>query len=372
MAISASVQSNLAIPPGEYLEEVIEDLGMTKDELARRMSRPASKLSAIFRGDKAITPDTALQLEKVVGVPAHIWTGLETEYRLTLARQQEAKAEQRLREEAGLVTKFQYAELFKLGIVEKQTRPADKVLSLQRFFGVTSLKNVMELRRYQAAFRRSIVGSRKPSPEATAAWLRIGEIGAQKMDCAPFDEERLTTQLEHLRKLTTRQPDDFQDDLLTTLANTGVALVICPHLPKTYVHGATFCLGREKAVLMMTMRGKWADVFWFSLFHELGHILLHDRRTVFLECDVSDRTVDKQEAEANRFAEDALIPGEEYRLFTAKGQFYPDDIRRFARIIDIHPGIVVGRLQNDGLLDRAWHNRLRERHEWKTEQGDTG
>ena len=62
--------SDMAVPPGEYLEEVIAELGMTKDELSKRLNRPAPKLSAIFKGEKAITPDTALQLQKVVGVPA--------------------------------------------------------------------------------------------------------------------------------------------------------------------------------------------------------------------------------------------------------------------------------------------------------------
>ena len=80
------VYSDLAIPPGEYLEEVIAELGMSKDELSKRLNRPAPKLSAIFKGEKAITPDTALQLEKVVGVPAHIWNGLEAEYRLVQIR----------------------------------------------------------------------------------------------------------------------------------------------------------------------------------------------------------------------------------------------------------------------------------------------
>lgn len=73
------IHSDLAIAPGEFLEEVIDDLGMTKDEFAVRMNRPAAKLSQIFSGNKAITPDTALQIEKVTGVPAHIWTGLESE-----------------------------------------------------------------------------------------------------------------------------------------------------------------------------------------------------------------------------------------------------------------------------------------------------
>ena len=89
MMTDRSVHSDLAVPPGEYLEEVLEELGMTKDELAKRMDRPAPKLSAIFKGEKAITPDTALRLERGLGVPAHIWIGLESEYRLALARTEE-------------------------------------------------------------------------------------------------------------------------------------------------------------------------------------------------------------------------------------------------------------------------------------------
>ena len=91
MMTEQNIHSDLAIPPGEYLEEVLVELGMTKDELARLMDRPGPKLNAIFKGHKSITPDTALRLEKVVGVPAHIWTGLEAEYRLALARIQDTK-----------------------------------------------------------------------------------------------------------------------------------------------------------------------------------------------------------------------------------------------------------------------------------------
>src|SRR5664280_2040257 len=122
MTTSASIHSDLAIPPGEYLEEVIAELDMSKDELARRMRRPPAKLSAVFKGEKAITPDTALQLEKVVGVPAHIWLGLESEYRLTLARAQSQVEYARLRDESRLVAGYCYSELMKAGVVVKTTK----------------------------------------------------------------------------------------------------------------------------------------------------------------------------------------------------------------------------------------------------------
>ncbi|MGB5750051.1 MAG: HigA family addiction module antitoxin [Desulfobacterales bacterium] len=359
-----TLHSDLPIPPGEYLEEVIEELGMTKDELAKRMNRPAPKLSAIFKGEKAITPDTALQLEIVVGIPAHIWTGLEAEYRLTLAKKQEEQEQNRLKEETYLVTKFQYAELVKFGVVPKRTRPTEKVLELKKFFGVTSLKTVPNLRRYQVAFR---AGKKKRSPEAIAAWLRVGELQALKRPCRSFSRDKLIDALKIIRGMTRQTPDQFISGLHDLLAECGVALVILPHLPQTYANGATFWLGRDKAVMMMTIRYSWADIFWFTLFHEIGHLLKHKRKLVILEGEIDDPEYLNMENEADRFAAEILIPSSEYTAFIKNDQFYKDDINAFATYIGISPGIVVGRLQKEGLIDPSWHNGLRSRFKWRSD-----
>lgn len=363
MVTDTAIHSDLPIPPGEYLEEVLDELGMTKDELAKRMDRPASKLSSIFKGRKAITADTALQLEKVVGVPAHIWTGLEAEYRLALARQQEEKERERLKEEMPLIKLFCYSNLANMGAVPKFTKGTDKVLALQKFFGVTSLYNVRTVRRYAAAFRCGR-GKNERSPEAVAAWLRLGELRAREIECAPFDKSRLETALTEIRAMTMQSPDKFLTRLIGLLAGVGVALVLCPHLPKTYAHGATFPLGRKKAALMLSIRGKWADIFWFSLFHELGHILLHDRNMIFVEYDNGDPKIQKQEKEADEFAANTLIPPKKWSAFIGRKSFYSKDIRIFARDVGVDVGIVVGRLQREKFLRPQWHNSLRTRYEW--------
>jgi len=367
MMTDQSVHSDLAVPPGEYLEEVLEELGMTKDELAKRMDRPAPKLSAIFKGEKAITPDTALRLERVVGVPAHIWIGLETEYRLALARAQEVDEQVRLKAESKLLTHYRYADLAKMGEVGKVSRPVDKVRELLNFFGVTSLKTVPSLRRYQPAFRSGKFAHKGYQPEAVVAWLRIGERAAAKRHCQAFDRGALREALAAIRSMTLQPPEQFQPRLQQLLADCGVALVICPHMPSTGIHGATFWLGPGKAVVMMSIRYKWADIFWFSLFHELGHILLHGHTTVILEGVDGDPKLKEQEDQADRFAADTLIPPGPYKKFTEKGRFYAEVIQQFADRVDIAPGIVVGRLQNDGLLRRSWHNGIRRRFEWRQE-----
>lgn len=362
MMIREEIQSDLAIQPGEYLEEIIAEIGMTKTELAHRMNRPAPKLSAIFSGDKAITPDTALLLEKVVGVPAHIWTGLEAEYRLIMARNREETEKQMIRNEVKLVSKYSYSDLVTFGYVAKKTKPTEKVRELQRFFGITSLLNIPHLKRYQATFRQ---GKGERSPEATSSWLRIGELYGQKAEAAIFRKRTLLSALPVIRKMTYQFPEGFVPELQHVLLDAGVVLVFCPHLPKTYLHGATFWLGRHKAVLMMTFRGGWSDIFWFSLFHEIGHLLLHDKQTVFLEDDTSDKELNKHELESDTFAADILIPPDDYNAFLEIGSFYPNDIEEFAHHMEIDPGIVVGRLQHDGFLENSWHNKLRTKYEWK-------
>lgn len=357
MATEETIHSNMAIPPGKYLEEVLEDLGMGKTELAKRMDRPAAKLSAIFKGEKAITPETALRLEKVVGVPAHIWTGLESEYRLALQKQAEEAREEQLKRETHYITKFCYNELVKAGELQPRTQPVEKVKELQRFFGVVSLDKVYDLQFYQAAFRIGKAGSDKHSAEALAAWLQLGWRRAQSIACEQFNKRKLRSKHSALREMTKSPPENFAAELTKCLAECGVALAVLPYLPRTYAHGAAFWQRNDKAVLLITDRCKWADIFWFSLFHEIGHLLLHDKETI-----IENGRDNDIEDEANEFAANALIPRKEFRSLVDHGEFYDEDIVAFAERVGVDPGIVVGRLQHENHIKQSWGNKLRKRY----------
>jgi HTH-type transcriptional regulator / antitoxin HigA len=360
MRTNRALHSDLALPPGEYLAEVIDELGMSQVDVARRMGRPVQAINEIIKGHKAITPDTALQLEQVTGVPAALWTGLEEEYRLVLARQQE---QAQLAEEAELVDPALYRAMAKLGWVKHVRDKLERVRELWKFFGVASLHNLPEVTTYSPAFRLSTAAV--ASSYALAAWLRQGELEARKIAVHPYEAERLKSALSSLRALTLETPEVFLPRAQTLLARCGVALVVLPHLPKTYAHGATFWLTPSKAVVQMSIRGSWADIFWFSLFHELAHVLLHSKRHMFIEgkggADPAWRT---QEDEANSFAGDVLIPPGPYRAFTGQGLFTAGAIRQFAAQRGIAPGVVVGRLQHDSFIERNKVNGLREQYRW--------
>ncbi len=357
MATENVVTSNLAIHPGEYLAEVVRELGMNQAELAQRMDRPVQAINEIMSGAKAIIPETALQLERVTGVPAHIWTGLEAEYRLILAREQDQK---QIEEQSAMVDEFPYAELAKQRLVANTRRPAERVKELCSFFGVVSLRQIREVSDYAPAFR---AGSGKASSNALAAWLRMATRRAIEMQTKPLDKKKLQDAVPDIRRITRERPAIFEPTLKQLLADHGIALIIQPHLPKTYVHGATFWLTPDKAVIVMTLRGSWADVFWFSFFHELGHVLKHGKREVFLEDGESKQHRTELEAEADVFARDSLIPVFEFNEFVEVGDFSPAAILEFADEIEIAPGIVTGRLQHDGKLPPNTHPH-RVRYKW--------
>jgi len=361
MTTNTSYHSDLAIPPGEYLEEVITELGLSKEELAQRMNRPAAKLSAIYKGDKAITPETALQLEKVTSVPAHVWIGLETEYRLTLAREKEKKNHCREKE---YITKFCYNDLVKYGFVAKTFRCEEKITQLYQFFGVTSLETIRDLSRYQVCFRAA---KTQRSPEALVAWLRMGELRARGIFSKPFNPGLLKDKLLQLRNMTNQTPEEFLPELKSSLADAGVAFLVIPHLPKTYAHGATYWINKRKAVLLLSLRGSWADIFWFSFFHELGHILLHDNRYTFIEGEEKELQEEQYEREADTFAANTLIPPQKLQHFLDNKEPTKQSITDLAKAIGIHPGIIVGRLQHEKVIANTWHNDLRARYKWELE-----
>ncbi len=343
--------SDLAIPPGEYLEEVLEEIELNQAELARRMGRPPQAINEIIKGDKAITPETSIQLEKVLGVPAYIWINLESEYQLIKACQSEAE---KAKEEEVLLSEFPYLDLSKLGLVEKTRKPLEKIQSLRRFFGVASLFNLEGVKEYSPAFRQSTKNN--INHKALAAWLRAGSLIADDIECENFCKDTLRSNIADIRALTLDEaPQEFFPKLKFILQKCGIALVVIPHFKKTATSGATFWTKKEKAVVMMSLRGSWADMFWFSLFHELGHVLLHDKRKTFLEDGVTDPAWKKQEDEADDFAQKSLIPEKEFRAFKLTYDFSCPSIESFAEIIGIHPGIVTGRLQHENILPYTNH-----------------
>lgn len=344
-------------PPGETLLETIESFGMSQVELAERTGRPSKTISEIIKGKAAITPDTALQLEKVLGVPASFWTNREMHYRESLARQQE---QTRLQQQTEWLKTLPIAAMCKKGWIR---RLEDEVLQLQEalsFFAVASPEAWNKTWcGTQVAFKKS--PAFESDPGAVAAWLRKGEIRAQSIQCKPYDQAAFIEALKEARALTVEVPEVFQSRLVQMCAEAGVAVAFVPELPEVRVCGATRWLSQSKALVQLSLRYKTNDHLWFTFFHEAGHIVKHGKRDVFIESNQDKGT---KELEADQFSADFLIPRAKYDTFIRSASLSEIRVRAFAGEIGIAPGIVVGRLQHDKKLPPSHLNALKQRYDW--------
>ena len=337
-----------ATPPGLSLKSRLRALEMSQKELAARTDLNAATISQIITGKAPVTPDVAQRLENAVGMRSILWLRMEAEYQDQLAKLR-AKAEADKQASRQWVRRFPYAELAKRGFVDATQVAGDRFLQLLRFFGVSSPESWEALCKQGlgVTFRRS--PSLKKKPELTSAWIRMAQLESEKAECDDFSKTAFKKSLKAIRELTVRPPEEFAKGMTASCAEAGVALVLVPKLSGAGITAATFWhYGRP--VIAMTIRGRWSDIFWFSFFHEAGHVLLHSKKEMYIS--TSKRSGDGKEDEADEFAGEVLIPPKYDSLLSilAKGRSKASAIRAFAEKIGIHPGIIVGRLQHDGLL----------------------
>ncbi len=361
-AIPQRIPTDYSIPPGETLAEVLEERGMTQAEFARRTARPIKTINEIVKGKAAITPTTAIQFGRVLGIPAAFWNALEANNREDQARLDERKG---LENHVQWVKQFPLKEMLRHGLIRESRDKVEQVSQLLEFFGVSSPDAWGRQWAAQTAQYRQAAGFAVSEP-ALAVWLRWGELDGSKQECAPFDERRFREALTRVRGLTRTDPDTFVPAVQKLCASAGVAVVFTPELPKTRVSGAVRWLTQDKALMQLSLRYKRDDSLWFSFFHEAGHVLLHGRRRGHLDSDQGrGYSLPQEETEANLFASDFLIPSEQYRHIADTHNNSPAVIEAFARRIGIAPGIVVGRLQYDGHI--PWNSpagRLRRSLRW--------
>lgn len=347
-------------PPGESLQDTIEALGMSQVELASRTGRPKKTINEIVRGKAGITPETAIQFERVLGVPSSFWNNRQRHYDEYLAQRSE---DQRLREHRAWLKLFPYDQMVKHGWVERTTSAPEKARELLNFFGVASPEV------WNTHWQKVTVNFRKSQAfeadrYALAAWLRAGEVLARKMVCKRYDKNRFLGVLEEIRNLTVEPAEVFEPRLATSCASCGVAVVFVRELPKIRTSGATRWLSSTKALIQLSLRYRTDDHLWYSFFHEAAHILLHPKRSIFLEQKGNESVM---EDEANRFAADFLIPHNRLSRFLSVNQpprISLAAISQFAKDLGISPGIVVGRLQHDKEIGPQVGNGLKRRFQW--------
>lgn len=352
---------NYAISPGEILADELEMRSMSQKELSKRTGITEKHIISILKAKASITPETAIKFERAIGMPADYWLNLESNYQETKARLAE---EEKLQEHLDWVKRFPFNDMAKLGWLPKKTAAKDKLVELLQFLGIASVDQWEEVwPKVSVAYRQN--NTHEVFPEAISAWLRRGEIEASKIGCAPYNKAKFRKALDTIRELTENDPEVFIPVMQRACAEAGVAVVFVPSIPKTGISGATRWVHSDKAIIQLSLRYKTNDHFWFTFFHEAGHILLHGKKELFLESQ--NGLANEKEEEANTFAQHELIPSKAMMRFIVDGNFTKNAIKAFAKEAGIAPGIIVGQLQHRGLLNFKTHNDLKQSYKWHHE-----
>ncbi len=344
-----------AVPPGWILGERLEAEGIAQAEFARRCGRSPKLISEIVSGKAPLEPGTALQFERVLGIDAGIWLGIEAEYRLHQAREAEAR---KAAVSAEWVEAFPVGELVKRGCFENPESDIEAMSKLLAFFRVGSVEAwIARYGRANAAYRHS--AKFESGEAALATWLRLGEIEAERRKCAEYNESRFRHAVRTIRGLTREPIVEALRQTEGLCSEAGVALALVQPLPGTALSGAAWWLSPRKAVIQLTDRHKFDDRLWFTFFHEAAHILLHSKKGVFVDEAVGDGA--ELEAEADEWASNTLIPPRAWRRFVATSPCSKHAVKAFADEQGIAPGIVVGRLQHEEILPWTHMNGLKVR-----------
>jgi HTH-type transcriptional regulator / antitoxin HigA len=339
------------VTPGRILSRELEARGWTQKDLAEIMNRPVQTICAIVNAKKEITPETAIELETAFDIPAEFWTNLETNYRLNLAKKnfdyhkeyQEIARRRRLYELAPI------SELIKRQWLPETKNIDELERTVCEFMGINS---PLETPQIAVNFRHN--QDLEPENRALICWLKRVENLVKRQSVAKFNRERLKTAIPEI--LSYSQNPEYISKIPSLLNSLGVHFVIVGHLSKTYLDGATFMMG-DHPVIALTLRYNRLDSFWFTLMHELAHIIAN-HQGVYID-DLSHLEDNPQEKEADQISREWLINSQVLEEFVSANspRFSTKAIALFAQSQNRHPGIIIGCLQYDGKIPYKNHRK---------------
>ena len=335
-------EDTIAFHPGYYIEEIIEEGGYSQKDFAKRLGTTPKNLSLLLRGQQNLSPDIALKLSKLLGTSATYWLNLQSKYDSILA---EKNAEIELKEEIEVLKMLGYGYFRDcFGLPDLPRKLKQQVKELRQLLGVASL-TVLKDPDMAVSFRSSESDLKESNIVKANAMVQLAVNEALGTDAPKYDEKKFKAAVQYALTLTSNH-SDFYPLVRDAFKDAGVIFVVLPNISGSKTNGATKRLG-SKIMLMVNDRCSYSDIFWFTLLHEAGHILNKDFGISF-DIDTGDK-----ESVADQYAQDALIDPVAYKAFVQDGHFSPKNIKSFAREIDRDPGIVVGRLMRDELIDHS-------------------
>lgn len=347
----------IAFHPGYYIKEIVDESGITQEDFAKRLGTTPKNLSLLIRGEQTLSIDIAMKLSRLIGTSVNYWLNLQKAYDSLIA---EFKSEEELEQERIVFKNLDY-KYFRdnFGLPDLPRKTDEQIMQVRRFLGVATL-TVLAKKDMTVSFRSSKDDIADAGIIKANAMVQIAINQALKKEAPKFNKVKFEEAIEYALTLT-KNHNEFYPLICKAFSEAGVIFVILPNLTGSKINGATKKIG-DNVMLMVNDRRLNSDSFWFTLFHEIGHIINGDYGISF------EKETGIKEDAADRYAEDALIPPEKYGAFVKRKRFDIVAINEFANYINRDPGIVLGRLQNDGLVrfDDWTLSSLRHKYRVKT------
>lgn len=362
------ISRDLIIHPGETIADVLEERGITQAELATRTGVSTAYVSSVISGKKNISTKFAMSLEYALGVSKSFWLNLQANYDAELLEfnkeltitEEEKQAYRTLTE----VIKF----LRKMGTIPVAQKMEETVLSLRKALQISNLENLKGLVP-QGAFRidtKTVI-----NPYVLGAWLRLCQISGETSTVSnSFCVDQVEDLISEIKEVMIKssgdsQPSyDFQHELKQTMQRYGVEFEVVQNFRGAPVHGYISQTKDGIYQMVLTIRGAFADIFWFSLFHEIGHIVNGDVSRGAKFIDISESLDEQRERAADTFASNALLDPQSYTQFIKRGNFSIDAIAKYASTQNVMPYIVIGRLQKEQRIPYSWYSGYKLRYKW--------
>jgi addiction module HigA family antidote len=336
--------------PGTTLAEKLEELGMGPKEFAVRTGKPEKTVTAILKGTSSITPDMAVLFENVLHIPAHFWLNKQQRYDEFVAR---SKSQVTVKSAVDWAKNFPFAEMAKKGWLPELTKIEEKTEALFKFFRISNPEAWDDYyigQKLLVDFRISLNSTHESY--AISAWLRQGEIAAEAIKAPAYDEKEFRNSLNEIKFLMASESQSFKK-LQEICLKCGVKLLYTPCLPKAPINGSTRWIN-DVPLIQLSGRYNRIDIFWFTFFHEAGHILLHGKKDIFLEEVDYEGKDNSKEDEADAFAVKWTLSESEEAEINEMFQIDDDAIEHFAKKFNTHPAIIVGRLRHKGLKSQKF------------------
>ena len=329
----------VAFHPGYYIKEIVEQSGLTQKDFAKRLDTTPKNLSLLIRGEQNLSIDIAMKLSRMIGTSVNYWLNLQNTYDSLIAT---FKSDEELSRERTIFEYFDY-KYFRdnYGLPDLPHKKNEQSIQVREFLNVATL-SVFTKKDMAVSFRNSTKNLTKESIVKANVMVQIAANMALKTVTPKFNKKKFEIAVQYALTLTEIH-EEFYPQLHKAFLDAGVVFIILPNISGSKTNGATKKIG-DTIMLMVNDRRLNSDSFWFTLFHEIGHIINGDYGISF------EKEIGEQELAADKFAENSLIPPEKYQNFLIQKNFDLLAIKSFAKQIRRDPGIVLGRLQNDGLV----------------------